>query len=164
MTLSILVAASENRIIGIDGQLPWHLPNDLKLFKNLTWAKPVIMGRNTYDSLGKPLKGRVNIVVTSQNGWTAEGVQVAHGLDEALEMAKATQCQEAFIIGGGKIYQQMLPMADRVYITKVHAHVEGDTVFPELDARHWETEGILNMPADEKHAYAYSFERWKRKA
>jgi dihydrofolate reductase len=163
MIISLLVAASENNCIGIGGGLPWHLPNDLKMFRNLTWGMPVLMGRATYESLGKPLKGRINIVVSSRSDWQPEGVKVVGGLDEAIAAAKEYGCKEIFVIGGGKVYAQMLPMADKVYLTRVHAQVEGDTFFPELEKDHWILDANLDFSADDKHAYAYSFQCWKRK-
>lgn len=159
----MLVAASENNAIGKDGKLPWHLPNDLKMFKNLTWAMPVIMGRNTYESLGKPLKGRVNIVVSSRPSPDVPGLLYAVSIDEALDKAAATGCKEVFVIGGGQIYDQFMSRAHRIYLTRVHAHVEGDTFFPLIDPACWEQDGHLDFLPDEKHEYAYSFQRWKRK-
>lgn len=159
----MLVAAAENNAIGKDGKLPWHLPNDLKMFKNLTWAMPVIMGRNTYDSLGKPLKGRVNIVITTRPLTAGQGVVLAGSPEEAMKRAEETGCSEVFIIGGGKVYEQFLPRTDRIYLTRVHTTVEGDTFFPVLDTAHWEQDGHLDFLPDEKHEYAYSFQRWKRK-
>jgi dihydrofolate reductase len=163
MRISLLVAAAENNTIGKDGQLPWHLPNDLKMFKNLTWAMPVIMGRKTYESLGKPLKGRVNIVLTTRPEQGSPGIEYAASIDEALSKAASTGCKEVFVIGGGTIYEQFFSRADRIYLTRVHASVEGDTFFPVLDPALWEQDGHLDFLPDEKHAYAYSFQRWKRK-
>jgi dihydrofolate reductase len=163
MIISLLVAASENNCIGINGQLPWHLPNDLKMFRNLTWGMPVLMGRTTFESLGKPLKGRINIVVSSKTDWIPEGVRVVGGLDEANKAAKEFGCKELFVIGGGKVYAQMLPMADKIYLTRVHAQVEGDTFFPALDTEKWSLDANLDFFPDDKHAYAYSFQCWKRK-
>lgn len=163
MKISLLVAASENNCIGAGGTLPWHLPNDLKMFRNLTWGMPVIMGRNTYESLGKPLKGRVNIVVSSKNDYRAEGIELASGLDEAIAIAGKLGCKEVFVIGGGKVYAQLLPMADTIFLTRVHAEIEGDTFFPALEKDKWTLDTSLDFSADDKHAYAYSFQCWKRK-
>ncbi|HEY4336936.1 MAG TPA: dihydrofolate reductase, partial [Puia sp.] len=117
MIISLIVAASENNAIGKDNKLLWHLPNDMKFFKNTTWGMPVIMGRKTYDALaGEPLPGRFNFVITRQKDWNPrnEKVTVAANLQEALEAAKATDCKEAFVIGGGEIYKESMPIADRI--------------------------------------------------
>src|SRR5215207_9408244 len=111
MIISFVVAASENNVIGVKNQLPWHLPNDLKFFKNTTWGMPVIMGRKTFESFGKPLAGRTNIIITRQEGWKVEGVIVTRSLDDALEAASATDAKEAFVIGGGEIFRQSIGMA-----------------------------------------------------
>src|SRR5436190_2137241 len=111
--ISFIVAADENNVIGKDNQLPWHLPSDMKYFKNQTWAMTVIMGRKSLDSLGKPLQGRKNIVVTRNRDWQHEGVQVAHSVDEAIELAKQTRVKEIFIIGGAEIFKTSMPVADR---------------------------------------------------
>ncbi|HEX2682607.1 MAG TPA: dihydrofolate reductase [Ferruginibacter sp.] len=162
MTISLVVAAAENNSIGKHNQLPWHLPNDLKFFKNTTWAMPVIMGRKTYESVNKPLPGRFNIVITRQIDWSAEGVKTAGGLQDALRKASETNCKEAFIIGGGEIFNQGMEIADRIYMTRVHADVEGDTFFPAIDAHKWEMVFNRDLPADDKHAFAYSFQTWER--
>jgi dihydrofolate reductase len=163
MIISLLVAASENNCIGKDGGLPWHLPNDLKLFRNLTWGMPVMMGRTTFESLGKPLKGRINIVLSNKKEWQPEGAFVVPGIDESIKMAQGFGCKELFVIGGGKVYAQMMTMADRIFLTRVHATVAGDTYFPEIDQEQWIQDANLDFSADEKHVYAYSFQRWKRK-
>ncbi|WP_205512451.1 dihydrofolate reductase [Longitalea arenae] len=164
MLLSQVVAAADNNAIGKNNQLLWTLPNDMKFFKNTTWGMPVIMGRKTYESLGKPLAGRTNIIITRQQQWQPEGVIVVHDIEEAKAAAAATDAKEAFIIGGGEIYRQTLPITQRVYLTRVHASVEGDTYFPELNTADWELLSQLDFTADEKHAYAYSFQVWQRKA
>ncbi len=160
MSISLVVAASANNAIGKDGQLLWHLPNDLKFFKNITWGMPVIMGRKTFESVNKPLPGRINIVITSQQGWQAENVQTAKSLDHALQLATATNCKEIFIIGGGEIYKQSMNIADKIYLTRVHATLEGDAFFPELDKTKWQMTDNIDFAADEKHAHAYSFQTW----
>lgn len=161
--ISLIVAAAENNAIGKNNQLLWHLPNDLKFFKNTTWGMPVIMGRKTYESVNKPLPGRFNIVITRQADWKAEGVITATDLNDALEKAKATNCNELFVIGGGEIYKQAFEMAGTLYITRVHASFEADTFFPAVDEAIWKRTHTLDFTADEKHAYAYSFETWERK-
>lgn len=162
MTLSIVVAASENNVIGKDNRLLWTLPNDMKFFKNTTWGMPVIMGRKTYESLGKPLAGRTNIVITTRNNWEPEGAIVVNNLEAAMEAARSTDALEAFIIGGGEIYRQSLPLCSRVYLTRVHTTIDGDTYFPELPEAEWTLHSRLDFPADARHAFAYSFEVWDK--
>jgi dihydrofolate reductase len=160
--ISLIVAAAENNSIGKNNQLLWHLPNDLKFFKNTTWGMPVIMGRKTFEAVNKPLPGRFNIVITRQADWKAEGTITATDLDDALQKAKATNCNEIFVIGGGEIYQQSMLIADKMYITRVHATLDGDTFFPAIDETHWQQTSLQEFAADEKHAYAYSFQTWER--
>ena len=157
------MAATDKGVIGKDNQLLWHLPNDLKFFKNTTWGMPVIMGRKTFESMGKPLKGRTNIIVTSQQGWTAEEAVVVNNLEQALAAAAATDALEVFIIGGGEVYRQCLAFTHRVHLTRIHAQLDGDTFFPALSASDWQLHSRLDFPTDEKHAYSYSFEIWDRK-
>lgn len=163
MTISFMVAASGNNVIGKNNDLPWRLPNDLKYFKNTTWGMPVVMGRKTFESSGTALPGRTNIVITRNRDWTAPGARTVKTLDEALQAAKETDARELFIIGGGEIFREALPLAGRIYMTRVHAQVDGDTFFPEIDQAEWELVSNQDHPADEKHAYAYSFQLWKRK-
>ena len=163
MILSQVVAAAENNAIGKNNQLLWTLPNDMKFFKNTTWGMPVIMGRKTYESLGKPLTGRTNIVITRQQDWQPEGVRVVHDIKEAMAAAAETDAKEAFVIGGGEIYKQTLPITNRVYLTRVHTILEGDTFFPEINAAGWDLLSQLDFTADAKHAYDYSFQVWRRK-
>lgn len=161
--LSLIVAASENNAIGKNGQLLWSLPNDMRFFKNTTWGTTVVMGRKTYESVDKPLPGRYNIVITTQPGWSANGVIVASGLQDAVEKAKATNCNEIFIIGGGEIYKQSMDIADRIYMTRVHAQLEGDTYFPAIDDKVWKLVSNIDFDKDDRHAYNYSFQTWERK-
>ncbi|MCP9753222.1 dihydrofolate reductase [Ferruginibacter sp. HRS2-29] len=163
MTISLIVAASENNAIGRQGQLLWSLPIDLKFFKDTTWAMVVVMGRKTYESVDKPLPGRVNIVITKQADWSRPGTQVAKDLDDAIAQAKATNCKEIFIIGGGEIYRQSMDIADKIYMTRVHATLEGDTYFPEIDPSKWIMTGHVDFLKDEKHAYDFSFQTWEKK-
>ena len=130
--LSLIVAVSSNQAIGKGNQLLWHLPNDLKFFKNTTWGMPVIMGRKTFESVNKPCPGRFNIVISRQAGWKAEGVQVASNLEEAIGLAEETNAKEIFIIGGGEIYRQAISMASTIYLTRVHASLDGDVFFLKL--------------------------------
>ncbi|MGE5106779.1 MAG: dihydrofolate reductase [Sphingobacteriales bacterium] len=165
MIISLIVAASENNVIGKDNKLLWHLPNDLKFFKNTTWGMPVIMGRKTYDSIaGEPLPGRFNIVITRNTDWNPgrEDVWIVQSLEEAVEKAKETDCKEVFVAGGGEIYRQSMPIANRIYLTRVHTIIDGDILFPVIDEKEWEQTYHLDFPADAKHVYAYSFQTWRR--
>jgi dihydrofolate reductase len=162
MLVSLIVAASTNNAIGKNNQLLWHLPNDLKFFKNTTWGMPVIMGRKTYESFNKILPGRFNIVITRQANWNAEGTIVATDLNDALKKAAETNCNEVFVIGGGEIYKEAITKADKIYITRVHASFEADTFFPEIDETAWQLTANQDFEVDEKHGYAYSFQTWQR--
>lgn len=160
--ISILVAASSNNSIGKNNQLLWHLPNDLKFFKNTTWGGVVIMGRKTFESVNKPLPGRLNIVISRQKDWQAENVTVAESLDAAIAKAHELNYKEIFIIGGGEIYKAALAKTKKIYLTRVHAEIEGDTFFPELNKNEWRLISSNDFKKDEKHAYDYSFEVWER--
>ena len=140
--LSLIVAASRNGVIGAGGKLPWHLPADLQRFKKLTMGHPILMGRKTFKSIGKPLPGRTNIVITRQEGFQACGAAVAHSLEEALQMCEKEA--EVFVIGGAEIYKQALPLADKIYLTRVEQDFEGDTFLPAIDktGKHWTTQYI----------------------
>lgn len=155
MRLSLIAAMDRNRVIGINNQLPWHMPADLRHFKALTLGKPVLMGRHTFDSLGRPLPGRANIVVTRDAHFRPEGVTVCGGLDEAL--AAAGEVEEAMVIGGASFYAQCLPRADRLYLTVIQHEFAGDAWFPEYDARAWRVTAEEAHEADERNAYAYRF-------
>ncbi|MDE3252633.1 MAG: dihydrofolate reductase [Bacteroidota bacterium] len=163
MVVSMIVAATTNHVIGKDNQLLWSLPKDMKFFKNTTWAMPVIMGSKTYVSLGKPLTGRLNIMITRKTDWNPEGVKVVHSLQDALSMAEAQDYQDAFIIGGGEIFAAGMQLADRIYFTKIDAILEGDTFFPPIDPAVFEMVAEENHAADEKHAYPFHFQRWEKK-
>jgi dihydrofolate reductase len=163
MLTSLVVAASTNNVIGKDNRLLWHLPNDLKFFKNTTWAMPVVMGRKTFEAVGKPLTGRTNIVVTRQQNWSAPGVTVVKTLQEAEAAAAGTDAKEMFVIGGGQIYRESIDTADKIYLTRIHAKLEGDTFFPEIPESIWRIHSNLDFQKDVKHAYAYSFQLWVRK-
>lgn len=162
MKINLVVAASENNVIGRDNKLLWHLPNDMAFFKNVTWGMPVIMGRKTYESLGRPLKGRTNIVITRRT-INDNGVIFADSLERAVVVAASTDAKECYVIGGGEIYRQAIDIADKIYMTRVRALVEGDTYFPEIDEDVWKLTHSMPFEADEKHAYAYVFETWQRK-
>jgi dihydrofolate reductase len=153
--ISLVYAQSRNGIIGADGGLPWHLPSDLKRFKETTFGKPIIMGRKTWESLPRrPLPGRVNIVVTRQKNFTAEGAVVAASVDAAI--AAAGDVPEICVIGGGEIYRMFLPIADRIYLTEVDIDVQGDTYAPVLDAVEWREESRMLPLRGEKDSVAFS--------
>jgi dihydrofolate reductase len=153
--ISIIVAVAQNGVIGAGNRLPWHLPDDLKRFKALSMAKPVVMGRRTFDSIGKPLPGRTNIVVSRQPGLAIAGTIVTPSLDAALAAAGAVP--EVVVIGGAEIFRQVLPRTDVVHLTRVHAHVAGDVMFPELDPGKWRETAVEHHAADERHQYAFTF-------
>jgi dihydrofolate reductase len=164
MTISIIVAASLNNAIGKNNDLLWKLPNDMKHFKNVTWAMPIIMGRKTFDSMsGKPLNGRLNIVITRQQDWESAGAIRVDSLYKALEIVQNNDYREAFIIGGGEIYKAALTMADKVYLTRVETEIEGDTFFPELNEGNWTLIEDNAYPSDAKHVYPYRFQIWHKK-
>lgn len=164
MKLSLVVAVAKNNAIGKNNQLLWRLPNDMRFFKNRTWGLPVIMGRKTYESLGKPLAGRLNIVITHQQNWRPdnEDVVVVNSLDAAIESAALSDAKEASIIGGGEIYKQSIERAERIFLTRVYATPEADTYFPEIDEKNWRLASCQDFPSDDKHAYSYSFQEWVR--
>jgi len=162
MLISLVVAAAANDAIGKDGKMPWHLPEDLKHFKNVTWGMPVVMGRKTFESLGKPLPGRKNIVITKQKGWEAPGAVVVNSTQDALFVAQATDAKEVMVIGGGEIYRLFFPDAKRIYLTRVDANPEADTFFPHIDPTHWHLVSQKNFEADVKNAFNYSFQQWER--
>jgi dihydrofolate reductase len=160
--IAIIVAAAENGVIGSDNRLPWHLPDDLKRFKALSLGKPIVMGRRTLESIGKPLPGRTNIVVTRQAGLAIEGVVVVNSLDAALAAAGAAP--EVVVIGGAEIFRQALPRADVIHLTRVHARIAGDVVFPELDSGEWRETAVEHHAADARHQYAFTFVTLQRVA
>jgi dihydrofolate reductase len=157
MIVSLIVAVSENGVIGKQGGIPWHLPEDLKLFKQTTMGHTLIVGRKTYESIGRPLPGRNMIVLTRQQDYQAEGCQVVDGVEQALAMAELQGENEAFIAGGAQVYAQALPLAERIYWTQVHAEVEGDTTFPDFEREDWFEQEQRFFPADERHEHAFTF-------
>lgn len=158
--ISLVVAAAENGVIGVDGQLPWRLPDDLKYFKRLTTGKPVLMGRKTFDSIGRPLPDRLNIVMTRNADIPAPGCAVAASPESAIELAG--QADEIMVIGGATIYEQFAAIADRIYLTRVHAHVDGDAFFATPDPAVWQQTSSEHHAADERHAYAFDFVVYER--
>jgi dihydrofolate reductase len=161
MNISIIVAASRNHVIGKDNQLIWRLSADLKRFKALTTGHTIIMGRKTFESIGKPLPNRHSVIITRQEEYKVEGCTVVHSLEEALEAAKKEE--KVFIIGGGSIYKEAIDKADSLYLTLVHHNFEGDTFFPEVNAKEWISVAREDCLPDEKNQYPYSFIDYKRK-
>ena len=155
MRISIIVAAATNNLIGRDGELPWRLPEDLKRFKQLTSGKPVIMGRLTYESIGKPLPDRKNIVLSTRDGLNIDGCEVVDTLEGAIRLAVGAE--EVMVIGGGAVYSQMLPIADRIYMTRINVTVDGDTFFPEIVGNEWQVVDRVDFPADESRQFGFSF-------
>ena len=155
MRIALIAALAENRVIGRDKQLPWHISADLKHFKALTMGKPIVMGRKTWESIGRPLPGRKNIVITRDTAYQAEGCQVVHSIEQALDAAAGSD--ELMIIGGAGLYQQTLGLADRLYLTRVRAEVDGDTWFPEIDLQQWHEVACESHRADENNEHDYDF-------
>ncbi|KAA0012622.1 dihydrofolate reductase [Billgrantia pellis] len=158
--VAMIAAVARNGVIGVDNKLPWHLPEDLKFFKRMTQAKPLVMGRKTFASIGRPLPGRLNIVVTRDTGFRHEGVRVCHDLESALfladQQATIDAAEEIMVMGGGQIYAQTLPHASRIYLTEVDVEVEGDARFPELDEREWEeVQRVPGSPAAGQPNYSF---------
>ncbi len=160
MRLSLIVAASTNDVIGARGGLPWQLPDDLRYFKRKTLGKPVVMGRRTWDSLGRPLPGRHNIVMTHKSGFEAQGADVAASPEAALKLAG--DAAEVMVIGGGEVFDAFMDRAGRIYLTRVHADVDGDTFFAEPDAARFALVSSEPHPADERHAFAFEFRVYDR--
>ena len=154
MIISLIAAISQNLVIGRDNQLPWHLPADLKHFKSITWGKPIIMGRKTFESIGKALPGRENIVVTRQKDYQAEGCTIRHSLEEAISQSNA---EEVMIIGGNQLFEQAMPLAHRLYLTVIHEDFEGDCFFPPWHQENWKVVSETSHEPDEKNAYHYAF-------
>ncbi|MCD6063373.1 MAG: folA [Flavipsychrobacter sp.] len=163
MILSAIVAADEHNAIGKNNQLPWHLPEDLKFFKRTTMGKPVLMGRKTYDSMGKPLPGRLNIVLSRQTGLNLpDGVLLVNDLQDAIKQLETEGTDEAFVIGGGKVFEEAMPLLDRLYFTEVKTTVEGaDVFFPHVDHSHWKLVWEEAHTKDEKHAFDYTFKQYE---
>ncbi len=161
MTISIIVAISNNNVIGKNNELLWHLPLDFKHFKEITSGHPIIMGRKTFESIGRPLPHRRNIVITRDTNYKKEGIEVMHSLKDALKLFLETD-EEVFVIGGGEIYQQAFPIADKLYVTEVHTEVDGDTVFPKINPAEWEEISIEDHDMDDEHMFTFSFVEYKK--
>lgn len=161
LKISLIVAAANNNVIGVNNQMPWHLPNDFKYFKENTLNHSIIMGRKTYDSIGKPLPGRRNIILTRDQEYQNPEVDIANSIQEVLNYCRDER--EIFIIGGAEIFKQALALANRVLLTRVHAEIEGDTYFPELNPADWNLVSQDMHFKDEKHAYDYTSEVWEKR-
>jgi len=159
--ITLIVAVADSGVIGRDNGLPWHLPEDLKRFKRLTMGKPMVMGRRTFESIGKPLPGRLNIVVTRDTNYRREGVTAVHDVDGALRAAG--DAPEVMVIGGAELFRALLPRAGRIHLTRVHGNIEGDVMWPALDERDWAVVERETHAADERHAYAMTFEVWEKR-
>ena len=159
-SLSIITAMDQNRLIGRDNALPWHLPADLAFFKKTTLGKPILMGRKTYESIGRPLPGRQNIIISRDPNYRIDGCDTATGIEQALEMIKNQP--EAMLIGGSSLYQQTIDLADKLYITFIHSQFEGDAWFPEIPSQNWVESAREDHSADDKNAYDYSFVTYLR--
>ncbi len=158
--VSIIAAMAKNRVIGSGGAIPWHLPNELQLFKRVTVGHHIIMGRKTYESIGRLLPGRATVIVTRQPGYRAPGARVVHSLEEAI--AACNGDDEVFVIGGGELYRAALPLADRIYLTTVDAEPAGDTYMPEFDLAEWQEISAQSFGADDRHRYGYRFAVYDR--
>jgi dihydrofolate reductase len=165
VSVALVVAMTRDGVIGRDNAMPWHLPDDLKHFKALTMGKPMLMGRKTFEAIGRPLPGRTTLVLTRDPVWQAPGVNVVHSLDEAFQVIDAVP--ELCVVGGAEIYKLTLPIAQRIHLTRIHASIPGDTVFPAIDMSQWRETDRVEHPADERHSCAMTFstlERLERRA
>lgn len=160
--ISFLFAMGKNRVIGRDNQLPWHLPADLAYFKKKTMGHPIVMGRKTYESIGKPLPGRENVIVTRNSEYEAEGCTVVHSVDEACRMFPDDE--EIFVIGGAKLFDAFYPFADRMYVTYINETFEGDTFFRAIDDSEWKRTSVEKGIKNDKNRYEYSFITYERKS
>ena len=161
--VAMIAAVAENRVIGVNGTIPWKIPGDMAFFKQTTMGKPIVMGRKQYESVGRPLPGRTNIVVTRQEGYRREGVLVFDGLDAALTHARDIAETEVMIIGGGEIYAQAMPLANRLYISHVALSSEGDVLFPEIDPAVWRVVDEPDVPPNERDSAAFRVRVYERR-
>lgn len=158
----MIAAMSRNRVIGKDNQIPWHLPADLAHFKRTTLGKTVLMGRKTFESIGHPLPGRRNIVISRNSDYIADGIEVIASIDSLYDMTKNNEIDELFIIGGGHLYELFLPITNRLYLTKIDVDVDGDTYFPDFEHKDWTLLESKRHESDELNEYPYCFEFWRR--
>ena len=161
MMISLIAAASKNHVIGQDGDLPWRLPDDMAFFRKSTLGHPVIMGRRTWDTLRKPLDQRLNIVLSRQPDLDPEGAVVVRTPEQAIEACG--DAEHCFIIGGGEIYRLFLPLSNRILLTRIHTVIDGDAEFPLIEESQWELVSSVEHPSDDRHAYAMTFECWRRR-
>lgn len=161
--ISFMVAMDENRVIGYKNELPWHLPEDLKHFKRVTMGHPIIMGRKTFESIGRPLPGRENIIISRQEDYKKEGCRVMNSLEEVEELIGKKSADEYFVIGGAEIFKELLPLADRLYITFIHEEFEGDTLFPPFIMNEWELVSTEQGLKNDQNPYDYEFLVYERK-
>jgi len=164
MIISAIVAVGHNNVIGSNNKIPWYLPADLKYFKKKTINHTLLMGRKTFQSIGRPLPKRTNIVITRDPFFTASGVLVVHSIEEGLELANQKGAQELFIIGGGQIYKESIPYWDKIYLTEVDIDIEGEVYFPDVDLSDWELLSSESHPPNEKNEYGYTFKVFKNKS
>ena len=157
----MIVAASENDIIGVDGDLPWRLSADLKRFKSLTMGHHIVMGRKTFDSIGRLLPGRTTVIVTRQGDYVFEGAQIARSIEQAIAICDGDECP--FVTGGAEIYRLALPWVTEIHLTRVHTRIDGDTVLPEIDWDQWEQVDAVRHAADAKNSFDYCFETYQRR-
>jgi dihydrofolate reductase len=163
MNITLVVAASDNNVIGKDNQLLWHLPKDMRFFKNTTWGLPILMGRKTFESLGnKVLPGRLNLILSNQKNIKTNGATLVHSLQDAVNLAAKQDYKQLMIIGGGQIYELALPLAHTIMLTRVHTTIEGDAFFPTLNEDWVKTDSTF-YNSDEKHSYSFDIECWQRK-
>ncbi|KHE71651.1 dihydrofolate reductase [Halobacillus sp. BBL2006] len=160
--ISFIFAMDKNRLIGKDNDLPWHIPNDFKFFKDMTWGKTIIMGRKTFESFGKPLPEREHIVITSNRDYNRQGCKVVHSIEDILQLEKDQPDHEWFVIGGSVLFEKMLPYADRMYLTYIDHEFEGDTHFPQYDESEWKLISETQGKKDEKNPYDYYFRTYDR--
>jgi dihydrofolate reductase len=163
MNITLVVAASDNNVIGKDNQLLWHLPKDMRFFKNTTWGLPIVMGRKTFESLGsKVLPGRLNLILSNQKNIKTNGAILVHSLQDAVNLAAKQDYKQLMVIGGGQIYELAMPLAHTIMLTRVHTTIEGDAFFPTLNEDWVKTESTF-YNSDEKHSYSFNIECWQRK-
>lgn len=163
MKISLIVAASENNVIGINNDLPWRLPDDMKFFVQTTKGHHILTGRKNLESFGKLLPNRTNIVLTNKKDYTFEGAEIFHDIEEAVDFARSRGEEELMVIGGGEIYKQFMGQANKIYLTRVHTNIEGDTVFPEIDENEWQVVKEVHHPKDDRHKYDFTFMTFERK-
>ncbi|MFT4092251.1 MAG: dihydrofolate reductase [Niabella sp.] len=163
MIISLVVAASNNNIIGKNNRLVWNLPEDMQHFKNVTWGMPVVMGRKTFESFKRPLRGRKNIVLSNQKDLKIDGAIVLNSMKDVEFMVKEMDVKELMVIGGGEIYKMYYPKANKIYMTRVDTVIEGDTHFPVIEEKEWQLISSVRNKADERHAFNYTYELWERK-